>query len=295
MRYYLLIVALSVFGTAGLAGSAGAQPPAKGPAVQPGHAPPFLGVAVGPVEDEKGGVLIREVTPDSPAATAGLKAGDRVEKVGDRAVKDVDAFMNAVAAHKPGDKVALTVERDGKPQNLTATLGERPAATTERPRLPGPMGPPAGRAPAFLGVNLQPLTPELRAQLKVDAEAGAVIAEVVPGSPAETAGLKRDDVVTAVGDRQIRSPADLREAIQQTGPGKDINLAVTRGGEKLTVKARPRAGSFGYFLTPGDERIPSVDVGSMIDQGRRIRDLERRVSELEKRLQQLDHKPGPAK
>jgi S1-C subfamily serine protease len=283
MRFHLCVAILAALGIA-----LGLTVPA---AAQPAGAPAYLGVMLAPGEEGKAGVVIREVTPGSPAEKAGMKAGDRVAKVGDHEVKDVDAFMKAVSTHKPGDKLALTVERDGKEQTLTATLGERPAATA-RPDQPMPV---PQRAPAFLGVQMAPLTPELRTQLKVNADAGAVIAEVVPGSPAEKAGLKRDDVVTAANDRPVRSPEDLREAVQQTGAGHELALAVSRGGEKVTVKASPQAGTVGYFLTPGDERSPSVDVGSMIDQGRRIRELERRVAELEKRLQDLDRRPQPGK
>jgi S1-C subfamily serine protease len=283
MRHILCVLAVAA--ALGLAGRAAAQPAAGQPAAGPG---PYLGVMIGPDGDT---ALIREVAPGSPAEKAGIKAGDRVAKVGTQEVKDVEAFLKAVAAHKPGDKVALTVERDGKEQTLTATLGERPAAAA------GPGGPVPGAAPgvAFLGVQLQPLTPELRTRLKVDADAGAVIGDVVPGSPAEKAGLKRDDVVTAAASKPVRSPADLREAIQQTGAGRDLGLAVSRGGEKVTLTARPQAESVGQFVTPGTEPFPSVEAGSMLDQGRRIRELERRVAELEQRVRELDRKPGPPK
>jgi membrane-associated protease RseP (regulator of RpoE activity) len=137
------------------------------------------------------------------------------------------------------------------------------------------------------------MTPEMRNQHKVDT--GAVVTDVVPGSPAEKAGLKRDDVVTEAGGKPVRSPADLREAVQQAGAGHDLALAVSRAGEKLTLTARPQAGSVGQFVTPGTEPFPSLEVGSMLDQSRRIRELEQRVSELEKRIRELDHKPGPPK
>jgi serine protease Do len=249
---------------------------------------------VGPGDEGKA-VMIRDVAPGSPAATAGVKAGDRVVKVGKDEARDVDAFMKAVAAHKAGDKLSLTVERDGREQTLTATLGERPAtAAAPRPEPPAPLVPPVsqgGRAPAFVGVQVQPLTPELRDQLKVKAETGAVITEVAPGSPAEKGGLKKDDVVTAANDKPVRGPDDLREAVQHNGTDKDLSLAVARGAEKMTLKVHPKAGSWGAFVTPGAERFPSADAGLMFDQGRRIRELEKRVAELEKRLQEMDRKP----
>jgi S1-C subfamily serine protease len=285
MRHHLWIVTVAALGMLALATPCAAAEPA-GP-------PGFLGVMVGPGDNGKD-VVIRDVAPGSPAATAGVKAGDRVVKVGKDEARDVDAFMKAVATHKPGDKVALTVERDGKEQTLTATLGERPAtAAAPRPEAPAPLVPPVsqgGPAPAFVGVQVQPLTPELRDQLKVQAEAGAVITEVAPGSPAEKGGLKRDDVVTAANDKPVRGPEDLRAAVQHNGTDKDMALAVAREGKKVTVKVHPRAGSWGAFFTPGDRQFPPMDVGPTFDQGRRIRELEKRVAELEKKLHDLDHK-----
>jgi S1-C subfamily serine protease len=252
----------------------------------------YLGVTVGPGGDGEKGVVVKEAAPDGPAAKAGVKAGDRVVKVAGQEVKDADAFVKAVAAHKPGEKLALTVVRDGKEQTVSAILGERPAPPARRPDL---LVPPGDRPPVYLGVQLQPLTPDLRKQLKADVDDGVVVAEVIPNSPAEKAGVKRDDVITAVGGHPVKGPEDVREEVQRAGPGKELALAVVRGGEKLTLKATPRAGVFGSFIIPGDERFPFPDLGSMSDQGRRIRDLERRVEELEKRMRNLEGKAGKSK
>src|SRR5437588_900459 len=83
-----------------------AQPP------QPGQRP-WLGVAVAPT-DNGDGVQIRDVTPDSPAAKAGLKEGDVVIKVGGKAVGEVTEFLRAVGTRKPGDVLALEVRRGEK-------------------------------------------------------------------------------------------------------------------------------------------------------------------------------------
>jgi len=245
----------------------------------------YLGVFVSPDSGKEKGVLVRQVTPDSPADKAGLKTGDRVVKLNNEDVQDVEKFMQAVAAMKAGGKLSLQVIRDGKEQNLNVTLGERPS-----PEMPSVPSMPGFRRPAFLGVQTQPLTPEMKKQFNVESDSGAVVTEVVPNSPAAKAGLKRDDVITAVDDQQVRTPADLREAVQKVGSGKEATLQVMRGKEKLSIKANLREGNFGSFITPGEDRFPSVDVGSMIDQGRRIRELEKRIDELEKRIQELEKK-----
>jgi S1-C subfamily serine protease len=254
----------------------------------------FLGVLVGPAERNEPGVLVREVTPDSPAAKGGLKNGDRVIKFEGQDVQNVEHFLQTIAAHKSGDKVTLQVVRGGQEQNIPVTLGERPATQelqpSGMPQWPGLAG---GRRPAFLGVQTQPLTPELKQRLHVQSDAGVVVTEVVSNSPAGRAGFRPDDVITALDGAAIHDPGQLREAIQHAGPGKEVTLQVARGNENLTLKAQLGEASFGQYLLPGNEQFPSVDVGSMIDQGRRIRELERRVEELERRVRELEKKQPP--
>ena len=69
-----------------------------------------------------------------------------------------------------------------------------------------------------------------------------------------------------------------------------MTLQVVRGEEKLALKATLRERAFGDFLTPGEDRVPMVDVESMVEQSRRIRELERRIEELEKRIHKLEKK-----
>jgi len=253
------------------------------------QAKPFLGVAINPV-DNGGGIAVREVTPDSPAAKAGLKTGDRVLKIGDQEVKGVEQFLETVAAKKPGDQLTLQIRRAGKEQDLTVTLATRPATPELLPKaqdLPGLFG---GRRPAFLGVQTQPLTPDLKKRLETTVDTGAVVMDVVPNSPADKAGLKSDDIIMAIDSRSIEHPMNLREAVQQAGPGKVVELKIVRGKEPLVLKTTLGEGAFGQFLTPGNERFPTVDVESMFDSARRVRELERRVEELEKQLRELQKK-----
>jgi putative serine protease PepD len=73
------------------------------------------------------GVLIQEVTPDSPASQAGLRPGDLVTRIDGQAVEDNGELVARIRAHKPGDKVTLTVVRGGQETTISATLTERPA------------------------------------------------------------------------------------------------------------------------------------------------------------------------
>jgi hypothetical protein len=74
------------------------------------------------------GVKLEGVTEGSPAEKAGLKGGDVIVKFGGVAVKDIESYMVAMSAKKPGDVVEVVVLRDGEEVTLKATLGARPSA-----------------------------------------------------------------------------------------------------------------------------------------------------------------------
>jgi putative serine protease PepD len=95
----------------------------KGEQIQIG----YLGVAMGDATGGQDGAVVQEVTPDSPAARAGLQAGDAVVSIDGKAVQDRSELVAAIRGHKPGDKVTLVVVRGGNETTITATLTQRPA------------------------------------------------------------------------------------------------------------------------------------------------------------------------
>ncbi len=99
------------------------------------------------------------------------------------------------------------------------------------------LAPPAARAdePGYLGVLLAPVPEELSAHVK--AEGGALVSRVVPGSPAENAGLKRFDVIVSVNGAGARSPDEVRGRIQEAKRGDLVKLGVVRGAETLALEA----------------------------------------------------------
>ena len=76
---------------------------------------------------DKEGVYVSYVQPDSAAEKAGIKTYDRIVKVDDEEVSSASDLTNIILKHKKGDKVKITVERDGKEQSIDVTLGERPS------------------------------------------------------------------------------------------------------------------------------------------------------------------------
>jgi len=89
----------------------------------------------------------------------------------------------------------------------------------------------------YLGVAVMPVTPEARQAAKLDSPRGALVAEVVGGSPAASAGLKPGDVIVAFQGEPIQNPHDLTRRVAGTPPGAKVTLRVARGGGETSVDA----------------------------------------------------------
>jgi S1-C subfamily serine protease len=253
----------------------------------------FLGVAAEANESGSPGVTIRGVRPESPAGRAGLEDGDRIVQAGDRQVKSFDDLRNALAGHKPGDKLALKVERDGKEQSLNVTLGAEPRHEAR--------GSTASEKPAaILGVFTQPLSADVKEHMKLKVDHGALVAQVMPGSPAAKAGLAELDVITRANDTAINSPQELRQAVEKAGPGKELTLKIARGDKTMEVKAKLGEEAANRFFDH-EQALPEMPEGFGKFQSRmphffagpeKVSELEKRVHELESRIDQLEKNQG---
>jgi S1-C subfamily serine protease len=242
---------------------------------------PYLGIGAAVAAEEgagQTGVTVGAVSPGGPAGKAGLKEGDRIVRAGDKEVKTFQDLTSALAGHKPGDKLALKVLREGKEQAFTVTLGDAP------------------KARAYLGVHAQSLTPALKDHLGLGVDKGALVTQVLPDSPAARAGLEEEDVVTQVGDKAVATPEELRDALQQVGPGKEVELTVARGRESVKLKVSPQEApavsalphGWGFQMPEGMEGFPGRLRPFLPERGDPA--LQKKVEELEKRLRELEQK-----
>jgi S1-C subfamily serine protease len=232
-----------------------------------------IGVEATPDNAKHQGVLIRSVAQDSPAAKAGIKEGDIVDKVEGKDVKDFDGLLSLLTKHRPGEQVSFHIVRDGQERTVNVTLGQRPL------RRPGEGT--GERASGFLGVLTQPLTPQAKERLNLTADKGVVVTEVLPDSPAAKSGLQRDDVIVSFAGQPIATARELRDAVQATGAGKEARLSVLRGQQKMDVNVRldefPVAGL--APITGAFPALEAVERAPVLE--RRIQDLEKRVRDLE--------------
>jgi serine protease Do len=87
----------------------------------------------------------------------------------------------------------------------------------------------------WLGVAIQPLTPELARSFGLETPTGAVVTAVTDGSPADKAGLKRGDVITKYDNRAVARASDLPRAVAETPVGRAVPLEIVRDGAHKTV------------------------------------------------------------
>ncbi len=89
-----------------------------------------------------------------------------------------------------------------------------------------------------LGVGIQPLTPEIATSMGIENVKGILINSVTPGSPAERAGLKVGDVITAVEGQKVSDSNALRNRIASAGPGAEVNITIYRDGREQQQRIR---------------------------------------------------------
>ncbi|HEV3463787.1 MAG TPA: trypsin-like peptidase domain-containing protein, partial [Actinomycetota bacterium] len=87
----------------------------------------YLGIRMADPTGSQDGAIVQEVTPNSPASRAGLRAGDVVTSIDGQAIQSYSELIAGIRGHKPGDKVTLGVTRGGNETTITATLTQRPA------------------------------------------------------------------------------------------------------------------------------------------------------------------------
>jgi Do/DeqQ family serine protease len=120
-------------------------------------------------------------------------------------------------------------------------------------------------ARGYLGVGVDPLTPELAEAMGMKDAKGMVISTVTPDSPAAKAGLKQDDVIVAINDKPVDSLMALRLIVAQTAPGTKVKLKSLRDGKPAEVEvtltklpedvATPNELLTGISVTPSSDEL----------------------------------------
>jgi serine protease Do len=90
----------------------------------------------------------------------------------------------------------------------------------------------------WLGVSIQPVTPELAKSFGLSDTNGALVSSIADGSPASSAGLRRGDVITRYDGHAVARWSDLPRAVAETPVGREVPLEVTRDGKRMTLSVK---------------------------------------------------------
>ncbi len=196
----------------------------------------FIGIGISDVTPENSkffdrkdntGAIVTQVDPASPGAKAGLKTGDVIAELNGKKISDAGELQVIVGQTPPGTTIKVGVERDGKIVTVPVTLEAMGArdkggmesssnGSQDKPRW---------------GIGLTELTPELRDQMQAPSDLhGAVVEQVMPGSPADDAGLQRGDVIEQVNRKDMHSVGEVQDALKSIAKGQDALVLVWSGG-----------------------------------------------------------------
>ncbi len=186
--------------------------------------------------DDDEGALVAQVTPDSPAASAGFRQGDVILSYGSKQIENLRDLTSAVADTAAGTEVDVVVWRDGSEKTIAAEIGQMPGEE-QMAALSGEHQPEESNTPK-LGLMLGQLTPEARQQFQLPADVeGVVVTDVQPGSPAADKGLQRGDVIVQADRKQVSDPKAVADAVRAAAERGDdaVLLLVKRDGQNRFV------------------------------------------------------------
>jgi len=175
------------------------------------------------------GALVAEPQANSPAAKAGILAGDVITEVNGHAVKDAHDLARQIGSMTPGATAKLTVRRTGEEKSFSLTLGEVPQAREAHAASPD--------SDAKLGLSLAPA-----GEMAGSGSEGVVVTEVDPDGLASEHGLKSGDVILEVGGTKVATAADVRKAVGEAQKnGKHAVLMRVKSDDTMKFVAIPFA------------------------------------------------------
>ncbi|MFO7973669.1 MAG: PDZ domain-containing protein [Candidatus Hydrogenedentota bacterium] len=161
------------------------------------------------------GALIANVMKDTPAAEAGLKAGDYLLRLAGKDIdvefdEEVPLFNRFVAELPIGESVEATIQRDGKEQTLSMTTTNRKEAAPEQSEL------------KQWGLTVRDVSFLIAKELRRDNQDGVIITSVRPGGPAGDAkpSLQDKDVITSIAGKTVKNAAEMKKVTAELTEGK---------------------------------------------------------------------------
>ena len=209
---------------------------------------PWLGIRIETLSEEpdlqrmlgrEQGVVVRTIEPGAPAARSKLQPADVVVEVDGEPVASARELQQAILRKKVGQTVNLKVWRRGAGGSDFTTVGVVTEELPQNPlaaargmrgnRPPSEDGATQGSLP--LGLEVEDLSDEVARALRIES-GGVIVTNVEEGSEAETAGVRRRDVITAVGPVAVQNEAAFDKALAEWPEGEPAVLHLERDGKK---------------------------------------------------------------
>jgi len=172
------------------------------------------------------GALVANVAASGPASRAGIKTGDLIVSIDGTIVDDVNSFDYRFATKPLGGTAQIGLLRQGREVVVPVGLQSAPDLPREEIEI-------RSRSP-FLGVTVANLSPALADELRLDPQSqGVAIVGVADGSPAQSIGFQRGDVVVSVNNQRIEKSTDL-DRVTRAG-GRSWRITINRGGQQISV------------------------------------------------------------
>lgn len=209
-----------------------------------------LGVGIQPLTDVlaeqfnakgKKGVLVNQVMSGSAADKAGIQRDDIIIGINGEATEDPNSLRNKIAGTKPGTQIKLTILRDGEEKEISATLDEfESEGATPTDFEEGGNGSEKSQESKKLGLNLQPVTPEIAKQLELEFDSkGLVVTQVSPSGAAAEEGIRRGDVILEINRKPVSTLDEAQSAIEKSGD-KAVLLLIARKDRTVFISVTPQ-------------------------------------------------------
>ncbi|MFW6134318.1 MAG: Do family serine endopeptidase [Elusimicrobiota bacterium] len=183
------------------------------------------------------GVLVNRVMEDSPAQKGGLKRGDVIVKFNGKEVEGVNELQNMVSSSEPGEKVKVTVIRQGKQETVTIKLGEMPEKGYVSSKQEGKeeKQEKEEKTTRWLGIEVSEITGMVKERYNVSASEGVIVVQIDPTEKGYEIGLQVGDVIKELNKKEINNVEDFKKAVKDASLKDGVVFDIIRNGRPIYI------------------------------------------------------------
>jgi serine protease Do len=194
----------------------------------------YIGVTFRPLDadaaqelklSDNSGLYVSDVLPNGGGAAAGIKPGDIIKKVEGYEIYDSPDLQEKIGRMSPGDKVKLTISRNGQMKDVTVTLSGQSAISSPKTASTDK---PTGTSMDKLGATFTPASPTLKAKYGV--KSGVVVTSVTPGKAFDSLEIPKGLIITTINGKPVNSSQDVSAALASSSNGMTTVSAVGPDG-----------------------------------------------------------------